>query len=286
MSKKVLIQGYSGAFHEEAANEYFDGENIEIVPAMTFEILAEKLSKDKNIDFAMMAIENSIAGSLLQNYRLLRENNFLITGEIYLRIKHNLMVLPGQKINDIKEVISHPMALNQSMKYLKSLNGVRLIETEDTALSAKKIAEEKLTKIAAIASKTAAKLYGLDILAESIETSDVNYTRFFVIKKNGIKPHITGDENKASIYIRVKDEKGSLLNVLNKIAQYDINMSKLQSYPVMGSMSEYYFHIDLEFEDVESYKKLIDDIKECTLVTEELGVYKKHKLALTENTLT
>jgi len=280
MNRKIIIQGYPGAFHEEAANNYFNGEKLDIVPAMTFEILAKELVENKGIDFGIMAIENSIAGSLLQNYRLLRENKFLITGEIYLRIRHNLMALPGQTINDIQEVISHPMALNQSMKFLKSLGDVRLIETEDTALSAKNIAEKKRSNVAAIASVTAAELYGLDILAQGIETSDVNYTRFFIIKKNGIVPKIKGDENKASIYVRVKDEKGSLLSVLNVIAQHDINMSKLQSYPVLGSMKEYYFHIDLEFDDVVQYKKLINELKKYTLITEELGVYKKHKLEL------
>jgi len=278
MNRKIIIQGYPGAFHEEAANDYFNGEKLDIVPAMTFEILAKELVENKDINLGIMAIENSIAGSLLQNYRLLRENRFLITGEIYLRIRHNLMALPGQTIDDIQEVVSHPMALNQSMKFLKSLGNVRLIETEDTALSAKIIAEKERKNVAAVASVAAAKLYGLDILARGIETSDVNYTRFFIIKKNGIVPKIKGDENKASIYVRVKDEKGSLLNVLNMIAQHDINMSKLQSYPVLGSMKEYYFHIDLEFDDVVQYKKLINELKKYTLITEELGVYKKHKL--------
>ena len=280
MNRKIIIQGYPGAFHEEAANDYFNGEKLDIVPAMTFEILAKELVENKDINLGIMAIENSIAGSLLQNYRLLRENRFLITGEIYLRIRHNLMALPGQTIDDIQEVVSHPMALNQSMKFLKSLGNVRLIETEDTALSAKIIAEKERKNVAAVASVAAAKLYGLDILARGIETSDVNYTRFFIIKKNGIVPKIKGDENKASIYVRVKDEKGSLLNVLNMIAQHDINMSKLQSYPVLGSMKEYYFHIDLEFDDVVQYKKLINELKKYTLITEELGVYKKHKLEL------
>ncbi len=280
MSKKIIIQGYPGAFHEEAANNYFVGEKLKIIPAMTFEILANELVNNKEIDLGIMAIENSIAGSLLQNYRLLRENKFLITGEIYLRIRHNLMALPGQSITDIREIISHPMALNQSMSFLKTLKNVRLIETEDTALSAKNISDKNLKNIAAIASVTAADLYNLDILAGGIETSDVNYTRFFIIKKNGVTPDIRGDENKASIYIRVKDEKGSLLNVLSKIAQYDMNMSKLQSYPVLGSISEYYFHIDLEFNDVECYMKLITELKKCTIMTEELGVYKRHKLLL------
>jgi len=278
MNRKIIIQGYPGAFHEEAANNYFNGEKLDIVPAMTFEILAKELVENKDINLGIMAIENSIAGSLLQNYRLLRENRFLITGEIYLRIRHNLMALPGQTIEDIQEVVSHPMALNQSMEFLKSLGNVRLIETEDTALSAKNIAEKERKNVAAVASVAAAKLYGLNILARGIETSDVNYTRFFIIKKNGIVPKIRGDENKASIYVRVKDEKGSLLNVLNMIAQHDINMSKLQSYPVLGSMKEYYFHIDLEFDDVVQYKKLINELKKYTLITEELGVYKKHKL--------
>jgi len=281
--RRIIIQGYPGAFHEEAAQNYFAKEKLEIIPAMTFEVLAKELTENKEIDLGIMAIENSIAGSLLQNYRLIRENKFLITGEIYLRIRHNLMALPGQDISSIKEITSHPMALNQSMEFLKSLGNVRLIESEDTALSTKNIAEKKLKNVAAVASVAAAKLYGLDVLASGIETSEVNYTRFFIIKKNGITPKIRGDENKASIYVRVKDEKGSLLNVLNKIALFDINMSKLQSYPVLGSMREYYFHIDLEFDDVEKYKKLIVELKKCTLITEQLGVYKKHILKFDKN---
>lgn len=278
--KRIIIQGYQGAFHEEAANEYFKGEKLEIIPAMTFEILAEQLSNNKDIDLGIMAIENSIAGSLLQNYRLLRENKFLIIGEIYLRIKHNLMALPNQKIEDIKEIISHPMALNQSMEFLKSLGKVRLIETEDTALSAKNIAEKNLVNTAAIASKTASELYGLKILAAGIETSNVNYTRFFIIKKNGIVPKINGDENKASIYIRVPHHKGSLLKVLSLISQFDMNLSKLQSFPVLGFIKEYYFHIDIEFDSVSNYRKLIIELKNNTILTEELGVYKKHDLII------
>ena len=280
MSKNIIIQGFSGAFHEEAAREYFRNEKIDIIPAMTFEIQADKLCEDKNIDYAIMAIENSIAGSLLQNYRLIRENQFRIIGEQYLRIRHNLMALPGQKIEDIKEVVSHPMALNQSIKFLKKMKNVRLVEADDTALSAKNIADNKLKNIAAVASKTAAKIYGLQILAADIETSDVNYTRFFIIKKNGIIPDIKGDENKASIYVKVNHEKGSLLKVLEHIYSCDVNMSKLQSYPVLGSFNEYYFHIDLEFETVWQYKKLISKFKEITNQTEELGVYKKHKFLL------
>ncbi len=276
MNKKIIIQGYPGAFHEEAAREYFNDYILEIVPARTFEIQATRLCEDKSIDYAIMAIENSIAGSLLQNYRLIRENQFRIIGEQYLRIKHNLMALPGQKIEDIKEVVSHPMALNQSLKFLKSMENIRLVEADDTALSARNIAEKKMKGIAAIASKTAAEMYNLQILAEGIETSDINYTRFFIVKKNGVIPEIKGDENKASIYVKVKHQKGSLLKVLDYIDRCDINMSKLQSYPVLGSMSEYYFHIDVEFDKIKQYKKLISKLKEITEKTEELGVYKKN----------
>ncbi len=272
--QKIIVQGFPGCFHEEAAIKYFGRNDFEVVPAISFPVLAEKLVANPNDHMAIIAIENSIAGSLLQNYRILRENQLRVVGEVYLRIRHNFMVLPGQSIEDIKEVHSHPMALNQCLDFLNQYPGIRMVEAEDTALSAKRIREEQLKGIAAIASETAAEIYDLEILGKGIETSDVNYTRFFIVQ-DGTQVLKTGSYNKASIYLRVSHQKGSLLKVLKVIYQYNINLSKLQSYPVLGEVNAYYFHLDLEFENKDEYSQAIEALNKETMILEILGVYKK-----------
>ncbi len=280
METKVLIQGYYGSFHDAAAERYFGRKVITSIPMITFEKLAQTLDSDASIDFGVMAIENSIAGSILQNYRILREYRLRIVGETYLRIKHNLMALPGQTLNEIKEVRSHPMALNQCLRFLHRHPHLALVETDDTARSAWEIKEKKLMGTAGIASEEAARKFGLQILEEGIETSPVNYTRFFIIQDD-TKPIPSGIFDKASIYIRVYHEKGSLLKVLETIYKYGINLSKLQSYPVEGKVSEYFFHLDLEFEDMRSYESLIGELNHVTAALEILGVYKKDVLEFT-----
>ena len=271
---KIAIQGVSGCFHEEAARKYFGPTRLETVEAESFEILSQKVLEDSSIHYGIMAIENSIAGSLLQNYRLLRENNFWISGEVYLRVVHNLMALPGQNIEDIKEVASHPMALNQCIEYLNSYDHFRLIECPDTAQSAKEIRTNLTQGRAAIASSTAAELYNLEILSPGIETSKSNYTRFFIISKESQFSSI-GNADKASIYLRVSDRSGQLLKVLEAIADQNINISKLQSYPVLNEISQYYFHLDLEFDHLTQYENAIEEIKGITIALDELGIYKK-----------
>jgi prephenate dehydratase len=271
---KLVVQGFPGSFHDEAARQYFGNNRIELIPAKSFNELALELSKDHSINYAVMAIENSIAGSILQNYRLLREYGFWISGEVYLRISHNLMALPGQKIEDIKEVKSHPMALYQCMDFLNQHKQISLVEAEDTALMAQEIAEQNLRGVAAIGSKLAAQLYGLEILAPEIETSKVNYTRFIIISRDGEYTSL-GNADKASIYLQVSHEKGSLLKVLEKIAHYNINISKLQSFPVLGKMNEYYFHLDLEFDHMSQYENCLEELKEVSSGLNELGIYKK-----------
>ncbi len=247
---------------------------MEAVHAEGFEKLAHLVRKDNDIHYGIMAIENSIAGSILQNYRILRENNFWITGEVFMRIKHNLLALPGQKIEDIKEVSSHPMAINQCLAFLKSYPDIKLIETIDTALSAQQIRDENAIGRAAIASETAAELYDLEIIKEGIETSDVNYTRFFIVSRESEYSSI-GNADKASIYLRVPDKSGSLLKVLEAIAAQNINISKLQSYPVLNEISQYYFHLDLEFEHFTQYEAVIEELKGLTTALDELGIYKR-----------
>jgi prephenate dehydratase len=268
---KVAIQGYPGSFHDVAAKRYWKDQSLALIPADSFDILADLL-RDGTADVAVMAIENSIAGTILQNYRILRENGFWVSGEIYLRIKHNLLAINGASIEDIKEVASHPMAINQCRQFLSNYPNWKLIESEDTALSAKNVSEKGKVSKACIASSVAAELYGLRVLQPSIETSKTNYTRFFIVTKEKTAPPI--DADKASIYIRVQDKKGQLLKVLQVIQQHDLNMSKLQSFPVVGSFREYFFHLDIEFDHIDQYLGLKEDLKELTFEYEETGIYK------------
>lgn len=276
-NRKVIVQGFPGCFHDEAAHKYFGDLPLEIIPARTFTDLAEKLVNEPFDHLAIIAIENSIAGSLLQNYRIIRENHLRVIGEVYLRIKHNLMAYPGQSISDIKEVHSHPMALNQCLDFLRNYPHIRLVEKEDTALSAKNIRDNGIKGVAAIASATAADLYDLQVLAKGIETSKINYTRFF-IAQDSTRPLLLSDFDKASIYLRVPHQKGSLVKVLQIVSDHNINVSKLQSYPVLGEVNTYYFHLDLEFYDLDDYEDCIDNLQPVTDMIEVIGVYKRDEV--------
>lgn len=269
---KVAIQGYEGSFHDVAARRYWPDKKLELLPADSFDILGQML-KSGEADVAVMAIENSIAGSILQNYRILRENDFWVSGDIYLRIKHNLLAVKGANLDDIKEVASHPMAINQCRQFLGQYHHWKLIESEDTALSAKHISEKNKKSKACIASSQAAEIYSLDILAPGIETNKTNYTRFFIVNKNKID--IDPEADKVSVYIRIPDQKGQLLKVLQVIEDHNLNMSKLQSFPVIGSFREYFFHIDIEFDHISQYIGLKDDLLNLTFEYEETGIYKR-----------
>jgi prephenate dehydratase len=268
--KKIVIQGYPGSFHDEAAQRYFQ-EDIELIPADSFDRLAQILVS-RQANYGLMAIENSIAGTILQNYRILREKNFWIQGEIYIRIKHNLLGVPGAQVDQLKEVESHPMAINQCLDYLSDYPAIKRTESKDTALSAQVIAQKGSLKRACIASLNAAKMYGLEILAEGIESNKMNYTRFFVISRTK-ELYDSRKANKVSAYIRIPDAKGQLLKVLQKIEDHDLNLSKLQSFPVLGAFREYFFHMDIEFDHPDQYFNLKDDILEVTKEYEELGIY-------------
>lgn len=271
---KLIVQGFPGSFHDEAARQYFGNNRLEVIAARSFNELCQQLRQNLDINYGVMAIENSIAGSLLQNYSLLRENDFWISGEVYLRISHNLMALEGQSLDDITQIKSHPMALYQCLEFLNQYPQINNIEAEDTALVAQHIAEDNLLGVAAIGSKLAAELYGLKILASEIETSKVNYTRFIVISREAEYSSL-GNADKASIYLRVSHQKGSLLKVLEKIANHNINISKLQSFPVLGKMNEYYFHLDLEFDHISQYEVCIEELRDVSFGLDELGIYKK-----------
>ena len=271
MIKKVSIQGYEGSFHQEAAKHFF-GKNVEVIPCATFREVIKKATAKNEADAAVMAIENSIAGSILPNYTLLQNSNLAIAGEVYLKIKQNLLVNKGVKLEDIREVHSHQMALLQCIEYLEKYNW-KLVETEDTALSAKHIHQHKNKHTAAVASKLAAELYDLDLIVPGIETAKNNYTRFLILQKAGTID-INKDANKASVNFHTDHSKGSLANVLNVIAAAGINLSKLQSFPIPGSKFKYAFHADLEFTSLNIFNETINKIKVITESVKVYGVYK------------
>ncbi|HMS67724.1 MAG: prephenate dehydratase [Saprospiraceae bacterium] len=272
---KISIQGYPGSFHDQAAKKFFIDQKLDLLPADSFDILGDQLA-DSTVQFAVMAIENSIAGTILQNYRILREHNFWILGEVYLRIEHNLLVNKGTSKSQVKKVFSHPMALNQCLEFLKTMPDVRLIESKDTALSAIELAENPNPKHACIASVVAAQLTGLEIMNASIETNKTNYTRFFIISKD--KTPVSYSSNKATVYMRIPDKKGQLLKVLECIERHDLNMSKLQSFPVLGRFREYFFHMDIEFDVLAQYEAIKEELKDLTFEFTELGIYERADL--------
>ncbi len=272
--QKIIVQGFPGCFHEEAAMKFFGQTELNFVNARTFELQAQALQENRSDHLSIIAIENSIAGTILQNYRILREQGFRVVGEVYLRIVHNLMALPGEKVTTLERVSSHPMAINQCLDYFKKYPSINLVESDDTALSAKLIREGATAAVGAIASSRAADLYDLEILQAGIETSKTNYTRFFIVQHPD-QPLPDTAFNKASIYLRTAHQKGALLGVLEKIYAHNINLSKLQSFPILGEVNKYYFHLDLEFESMEDYEKAIHDLHEVTTLIEVLGVYTK-----------
>jgi prephenate dehydratase len=268
---KISIQGEKGCFHEVAARQFFYNDDIEIVPCSTFDQTLNAV-REGNADLAMMAIENARSGSILYNYSLIRESGLKMLGEHNLRVKQNLMALPGQTIHDIKQIRSHPIALAQCMTFLNQYPEITLVESDDTAGSAKLISEHKLKKIAAIASFSAAAIYGLEILAEGIETYKKNYTRFLVIGSED-KGNKTG--NKVSICFATGHKPGSLAAVLVKLAEMSINLSKIQSVPRLNGDWEYMFYLDLELPANSDMKMIESILIEYTSNLEVLGVYNK-----------
>jgi prephenate dehydratase len=267
---KIAIQGEAGCFHDLAAQQYFMND-IEIVPCTTFDMTLNTV-KVGVADFAMMAIENARAGSILYNYTLIRESGLKILGEHNLRVRQNLIALPGQKIEHIREIRSHPIALSQCMVFLNKHPEITLIESDDTAGSARQIRENSLKGVAAIASSNAAKLYGLEILARGIETYEMNYTRFLVI---GSKSKGNRNGNKASVCFSLNHKPGSLAGVLVKLAELDINLSKIQSVPRLNGGWEYMFYLDLELGQNSNFETMQNELNEYTTDLEVLGIYFK-----------
>lgn len=272
MPKNIAIQGFEGSFHQIAARSYF-GRKIETLPCDSFTKVVNSVSSGK-ADAGMMAIENSTAGSILPNYDLLQRSDLFIVGEIYLHIRQHLMVLPDVDLGDIKEVHSHPMALLQCRDYLERYPEWRLIETEDTALSAQHLRDFNRVHTAAIASDLAAELFDLKIVQPDINTEKRNYTRFLVLSKQKKHKDIEND-HKASLYFHVLDKAGHLGRVLNCIGEEEINISKLQSFPIPELPWEYYFHADLEFAKMEQFDNVIECIKPLTKQLRILGIYNK-----------
>ena len=275
MNKKVAIQGYEGSFHQVAARHFF-GKNVEVIPCDTFRQVVQLGADAKLTDGAVMAIENSIAGSILPNYNLLQKSKLQVIGEVYLSISQNLLTYPGVKLEDIKEVHSHPMAILQCLDYLEKYNW-KLVESEDTALSAKVVHQNKSKHTAAIASKLAAQMFDLNIIKPDIHTLKNNITRFLIVGPASIKTSVE-NANKASIYFQTDHSRGILANVLAKIAQGNVNLSKLQSMPIPGSTFKYGFYADLEFDNKKQIEKVLEVLKGLTNSIRIFGMYQKGKV--------
>jgi prephenate dehydratase len=272
MHNKIAIQGIQGSFHHQVAQEYF-GKNIEVDECLSFEELVDSLLQNKSTQ-AVMAIENSIAGAIIPNYALIDKNNLEIIGEYYLDIHQNLMAIKGQKIDDILEVHSHPIALLQCMEYLKKYPNIKLVEDKDTAETARRIHQKQLKGIAAIASKTASQLYDLEILAPEIQTINNNMTRFVVISKNKIESD-KSKINKASLKFELDHKRGSLAAILNVMSDCKLNLTKIQSLPKIETPWKYSFFVDVTFDEYNDFQKAKSIIEIMAEYFKVLGEYEK-----------
>lgn len=281
--KRVAIQGGEGSFHEIAAREYFRDEELEIVPCSTFREIFAETRKDPDL-IGVMAIENTIAGSLLQNHDLLKMSDVQIAGEHKLRISHSLVALSGSLIGEIREVMSHPMALMQCEAFLDTLPDVKIVEHEDTALAAKDIRDKRMTSTAAICSMLAADKYGLEVLAPGIETNKRNFTRFLILAQGEMLREVQKDNhiNKSSLVFVLPHNEGSLSKVLSVLSFYDINLTRIQSLPIIGREWEYQFYIDLTFTDYNRYRQSVDAIMPLISRLKVLGEYREEKYGFTE----
>ena len=277
MDRKIAIQGVKGSFHEQAARLFYEehGHIVpEIVECSTFDGLY--VSMDKGVaDAAVMAIENTVSGGLLPNFELLRKYDRKIKGEVVLRIQQNLMALPGQRIEDIKEVRTHYMAINQTRQFFKDYPWIRLVESEDTAKSAADIAHEGVMGVGAVASMLAADLYGLEVMAESIETYKQNFTRFLVLDDS-----IQVDRekvNKASMCFTLPHTPGSLAHVLTILSFYGMNLTRIQSLPIPGQEWQYFFYVDIKFDDYLRYEQAVAAVRP---LMEDLNVLGEYEAAI------
>ena len=275
--KRVAIQGYSGCFHEQAARIFYgkyDGSTQESVECATFDDLYRSLDTGR-ADAAIMAIENTVSGGLLPNFELLRKYNVKIKGEVFLRIQQNLMALPGQKIEDIREVRTHYMAINQTRPFFQAYPWIRLVESEDTAKSAADVAEQKLAGVGAVASLLAADLFGLEVLKESIETYKQNFTRFLILDDGIIVPK--EKVNKVSLCFTLPHKAGSLAQILTILSFYDMNLTRIQSLPIPGRSWQYFFYADIKFDNYLRYSQAIAAVRP---LMEDLNILGEYEAAL------
>ena len=279
--KRVTIQGIAGCYHDAAAHEFFGDEEIETIPCDTFPSMFDTLRGDPSL-FATLAIENTIAGSLLQNHELLRKSNMTIIGEQKMHISHVLAALPGQTIDSLTEVNSHPMALMQCENFLLHHPNMKMVEKNDTAGSACEIAEKQLMGHAAICGKYAAQLYGLEVLAEDIQTIKRNFTRFLILADPMAEQTLNPlhKKNKASLVFALPHEQGSLAQVLAIFSFYGMNLTKIQSLPILGREWEYRFYINLTFDDYTRYRQSVDAVRPLISDFKILGEYEEFKKQL------
>ena len=279
--KRIAIQGAKGSFHDIAAHRYFSGEEIEVIYCATFEDIFSNIKKDDSV-IGLMAIENTIAGSLLQNHELLRESDTQIVGEARLHISHSIMCLPEDDWDDITEVNSHPIALMQCREFLNAHPRLKAVEAEDTAKSAEDIFRHKLHGRAAICGKEVAAMYGLKILQEGIETNKHNSTRFLVLSNRWQADDLRKGKvcNKSSLVFTLPHTEGSLSQVLSILSFYKMNLTKIQSLPIIGREWEYQFYIDVVYEDRLRYHQAVDAITPLTKELKILGEYAESKCNL------
>lgn len=278
LMKRIAIQGEAGCFHDDTAHEYFEGEPIETIPCASFKEMFSVLSYDPSL-IGVLAIENTIAGSLLQNHELLRTSNLTIIGEHKKYISQALAALPGVAIDDIREVHSHPIALMQCEQFLSQHPGMKMVESYDTAGSAKEIAASGERAHAAICGRYAAELYGLNVLADDIQTNKRNFTRFVILANPDFAQELRAGRpvNKASLAFTLPHENGSLSKVLTILSFYDLNLTKIQSLPIIGREWEYRFYINLSFANYTRYRQAVDAVRPLINDFKILGEYSEYE---------
>ena len=281
MKHRVAIQGIRGSFHDIAARRYYESDDIELVCCDSFEQVFEEMSNDPQL-VGMVAIENTIAGSLLHNYELLRDSGATIIGEHKLRISHSIMCLPSDDWGDLQEVNSHPVALMQCRSFLNQHRGLKVVEVADTAGAAADISKGQLHGHAAICHKDTAQIYGMKVLQEGIETNKHNFTRFLVVANPEIAPELRDlrNVNKSSLAFTLPHEEGSLSAILSVLSFYKLNLTKIQSLPIIGMEWQYMFYIDLTFSDYIRYRQAINAITPLTRNLKLLGEYEDGKQSI------
>lgn len=272
--KRVAIQGIAGCYHEQAVRNYFSGEEIEVVECNSFPKLFSALAEDETL-IGAMAIENTIAGALLQNHELLRRSRMQIIGEQKIRIEHMLATLPDEEMEDITEVNSHPIALMQCQSLLQQMPDVKVVEKNDTASSAEEISRLNLRGHAAICGELAAEMYGLKIIRRGVETNKRNFTRFLIMADEGVAPSLIerSKVNKATVVFTLPHSSGALSKILTILSFYDLNLTKIQSMPILGREWEYQFYVDLVFSSYERYSQALDAVRPLTNYLKSLGEY-------------